>query len=251
MVLGIFGCRRAGRPSGSRRPPDELAQSPWPNPSNLTWDRDRWTTELAEVYTSVCTWADRWIAWYIQRGDRDKRSTRRLRLASAVFLTLAAIASAVQTALHETLAAPLAQIPWAAVFGIIGGAIVGWQRYWGYSSGWIRFRMTELRLKRTFFRFQGEWIRLHPPIRDPWVRPRPPDGGAPREPRPAADGDGVGVGTVPTLEDVRNMLRRAQTFVDDFLGHVEAEYQAWANEFRQRVRQEMDPQLPPPTSPRR
>src|SRR6185369_1540504 len=42
----------------------------------------------------------------------------------------------------------------------LGGAAIAFDRFFGFSSGWIRYITTEMAIQRTLHEFRIEWARL-------------------------------------------------------------------------------------------
>jgi hypothetical protein len=90
------------------------------------------------------------------------------------------------------------------VFLALAAACVGLDRFFGFSSGWMRYIMTALMLEKSLSEFRMEWAMIVAKL----------GGGS------------------PTPEQVQSMLQRIKEFVAYVDGTVEDETRDWVSEFK-------------------
>jgi hypothetical protein len=119
----------------------------------LRWDEASCEASLAAVYQHVAGGAETAIAWYL-RAKRPKQH-----LAAGIrggAICLAALAGIIPM---------LAEIPrfkgldpvWASIVLGLAAALVMLDRFFGFSSGWVRYISTELHLRQILDEFRLDW----------------------------------------------------------------------------------------------
>jgi hypothetical protein len=143
------------------------------------------------------------IAWYLVNKVPQKWWARKIRLAVIVFTTIGGLIPLI--AASKVLARWTDGIEFSQ-FGYISlalaGACIGLDRYFGFSSAWIRYLTTATMLQRLLHEFCLDWAILDTCH----------EGGAP--------------------EQIEPMLRRIQIFVTRVRSELEKETADWAAEYR-------------------
>jgi hypothetical protein len=125
-------------------------------PGNFGWNADDVVGSLEELYGYVRGKADKAIDWYLKSKGPKKRRAIWLRAIAIVLVCIAGaipIISQMDMADGDQIVAP----GWASLALILAGMLVGLDRLLGYSSAWIRYISTELRLQGLVDEFQIEW----------------------------------------------------------------------------------------------
>lgn len=122
----------------------------------LSWELEERATSLDALAAHVTGKAQEAIDWYV-------RSKRGKRLAARGLRMLALLALAVSGAIPllaqvwQTNNVPDIAPGWAAVALLVAGAGVGIDRFFGFSTAWMRFIAAELKIHDALHRFQFEW----------------------------------------------------------------------------------------------
>jgi hypothetical protein len=153
------------------------------------------------------------IKWYSDKKAGKAFASRTLRLLTIAFSTLGGLvpllqASGVSSVLGNVI--PLG-ISSAIQFGQVGYLFIGlaagsfaFDKFFGYSSGWIRYLTTMLSLQRALEEFRLDWLRLAVALDR-------------RE---------------PTAADFEKFLGISKSVIVSVRAQVEQETQAWATEFQ-------------------
>jgi hypothetical protein len=198
-----------GRRTMSSQPSDGMGLTPHgdlgPTPAlgALAWDAANTERSLTAVFAHAAGTAEVAIHWYLQKKRPKQKNARRTR-GWAIFL--AAVAGLV-----PMVAQMYPRIPpvWASV--ALGGAafLVVLDRFFGFSSAWMRYISTELQIRQLLDEFRLDWEAE----RATWK-------GAP-----------------PTEEQVQKALLRCRSFVTQVNAIVREETSLWVTEFQETLRQ--------------
>ena len=120
----------------------------------LTWSRSEIRHSLDELYV----WGERLaadaIAWYMVEKRRKGRAARVLRAASIVLGTGGAAVPVVALALGRPSAAS-----WAFLLLALAAGGVAFDRFFGYSSAWLRYMATVTSLRAQLVEYQTAWAK--------------------------------------------------------------------------------------------
>ncbi len=125
------------------------------------WDNANPMESLKLVYLWAVAKAQEQIAWY----DRKKRSKRgasqTLRALTIVFASAGALCPLIDaTGVFEAGNGGVAFGRWGYVLLALGGALHGFDRFFGMSSGWMRFIVTQMSIERALKEFEYDWALL-------------------------------------------------------------------------------------------
>jgi SMODS and SLOG-associating 2TM effector domain 2 len=162
------------------------------------------------VFKFVSDEAQRAIAWYLSKKEPKRRGARWLRLLAIVATTVAGLIPLLAQ-IFTTNGKPHIAPGWASVALVCAVACIGLDRFFGFSSAWMRFLATELQIRNALQAFQLDW-EMHKATRQ---------------------------GASPTDEQVQEMLARCKAFLVQVNTYVEQEMAAWMKEF-QAVPQQID-----------
>jgi hypothetical protein len=126
----------------------------------LIWDSDEGKQESIKfLYETVQAKYLSVISWYLQRKSSARITARRLRRL-AIMLTTIGAAGFVVTAMN-------AGEQWAKVLGtsssallVLAAGLIAYDRFFGFSSSWIRFILTALLLQKKLNAFQTVFNQL-------------------------------------------------------------------------------------------
>ena len=179
-----------------------VADAARPELADLDWSPDEAARSLAAVRDHAVALAREAEAWYAGRRGSKRLWGRALRVGAIVLASVAAVLP-VLSEIYTTDDRPAIAPGWATVFLAAAAGLVALDRYFGFSSGWMRFMAAELKLTRLRHEFEYRW----------------------QAGRAAA-------GVRPTPEQVGALLAEAQAFVLAVDDVVAAETSSWISEFR-------------------
>ncbi|MDF1554990.1 MAG: SLATT domain-containing protein [Deferrisomatales bacterium] len=166
----------------------------------LPWDENSREASLESVFHHAVTEAEAALRWYQPRIRNKRLWAQGLRLGAIGCGTFAGLLPMVAQlpSLREAIA-PV----WASISLALAAAILLLDRFFGFSSGWMRFIHTEMQLKDLLEEFLLDWEVA----RSQWSGP-------------------------PTEKQVAEMLKKAQGFLAAVHGEVRRETSAWVQEFQ-------------------
>ena len=135
-----------------------------PSLSKLSWKPEDVEASLETLYGYVEAEAVRQINWYYRKKKLKAFMSRNLRLA-AILLTGAGGLIPIIGAFFNTdqkpgpLPIPLGQLGYVLL--ALAGGLVLFDRYFGFSTGWMRYITAALKLERSLGEFRLEWARLN------------------------------------------------------------------------------------------
>ena len=94
------------------------------------------------------------IGWYVEKRVPKRRWSQAIRAMSAFLL----LAGALCPMLDAIGVAGWPKFgPWGYVLLALGGGVFGYDRYFGLSSGWIRYALTSMSLEKLLVQFRFDW----------------------------------------------------------------------------------------------
>lgn len=197
----------------------------------LDWSDEQREQSVQKMFLFAETTAQSAIGWYWRKAGKVGWKGRALR-ATAIVLTTAGALIPLLLAADVDLTwlsriSQNAQDPqysqWGYVFLALAGACVALDKFFGFSSSWIRYVTAATELQTGLTRFYIEWAQIN----------------AKRGGKP------------PGTSDAEQLLSRVQGLLTFVREKTEAETQAWAAEYRSnlkeletRIQAEMDKQKP-------
>lgn len=127
-----------------------------PDLDELDWSVEQRSQSLSAVFDHAVGLAVGAEDWYAAKRRVQRRWGRMLRVSAIACGAVAAILpilSQIYTTDDKAAIAP----GWAAVALAGAAALVGLDRYFGFSSGWTRFMAAELRITRLRHEFEYAW----------------------------------------------------------------------------------------------
>jgi conflict system pore-forming effector with SLATT domain len=142
-------------------------------------------------------------AWYDLRRGQKRLWALALRLGAILLFSIAGLLPLLSQVFTDN-GKPVIQPVWASVALALAAALVGLDRYFGFSSAWMRFMLSQLSLKSLGDDFELAWQAE----RSAW-----PDG-------------------EPTAEQLSHALESVRHLVATADGMVRDETSAWVTEFQ-------------------
>lgn len=166
----------------------------------LPWDSEHLEDSLDQVYQFAVQEAKQAIKWYGTKSRPKKRWAQILRVAAILATALAGIIPMLSKSMPNGWLDPL----WASVAVALAATALGLDRFFGFSTAWMRFITSELKIKSRLQNFQFEWEAA----RISWQGKR------------------------PSYDQAQAMLSRAANFTGQVSNIVEEETHAWIKEFQ-------------------
>ncbi|MDR4497731.1 MAG: SLATT domain-containing protein [Candidatus Scalindua sp.] len=170
---------------------------------DLSWASQERTISLEKVFKYVSSEAQRAIAWYLSKKKSKRIWARSLRLTAIVATTFAGLIPLLSQ-IFTSKGIPNISPAWASVALLVAAAHVGLDKFFGFSSAWIRFLTTELQIRSALQEFQLDWEIQKANLK----------------------------GTDPNDEQVQGMLSRCKTFLSQINIILNNEMMAWKQEFQ-------------------
>ena len=191
----MSGSAKSGKgPSQDLRPAD-LASLDW-----APWHARH---SLDVIYQSVVEYASQSITWYLGARRSKKRWAQRLRVAAIVMVSVAGVLPVLSQIFNGSNSVVI-EPAWSSVALAIAVALIALDRFFGYSSAWMRYMATTKAISAALNEFRLDWQRASYQL----------EIGEP-------DQDGIS-----DLLDIAKIFTRR---IDDL---VQAETRQWASEFR-------------------
>lgn len=124
---------------------------------NLKWDNKNALTSLDALYEFAYKEAENAEAWYWKKTGQKKRWAMILRVVAILSVTLAGIIPILTPIFKDAAGDPLINPVWSSVAVGIGTAAIGLDKYFGFSSGWIRYVTSALNVKGWLIEFKYDW----------------------------------------------------------------------------------------------
>jgi hypothetical protein len=147
--------------------------------------------------------ADKAISWYLEKKVPKKLGAQALRLAAIVAATVAGILLIISGVSSKD-GVPLVAPAWASVALALAAAFVAVDKFFGFSTAWMRFLTTEFQIRQALHAFEMSWQI----VRCGWKDGRPTD------------------------EQVIAALEQCRAFLVEVDGLLKSELDAWVQEFK-------------------
>ena len=127
-----------------------------PELGELEWAADGRTTALSAVFVHAVAVSTAAQTWYADKRPSKRVWGRALRVLAILLGATGAILP-ILVEITSTSGKPAIAPGWSAVALALAAACVGLDRYFGFSSGWMRFMAAEQRLVRQRQEFEYSW----------------------------------------------------------------------------------------------
>lgn len=184
--------------------PEDLMPQDFPK---LSWEPNRLSEALNKLFDYSIAEAKRAINWYALKRAPKQLWGRILRV-GAIFATgVAGVIPVLSQILAQAGKANLAPA-WSTVALGIAALLVALDRFWGFTSAWVRFMLAEQALSEALISFQVDW-----------------------------ENEKLAWGTEPTQVHAREMVAQCKTFLTKIHKIVQQETNMWAAEFHSVIAQ--------------
>lgn len=174
----------------------------------LDWSAGNTSAAVDQVFDHAMNLAEDAIGWYISAKNTKRFFARGLRVLAILLGAAAALLPTVGE-LFARDGESLVRAGWTAVLlGLVGVALL-LDRFYGFSTGWMRYIATELQLQQITHEFQIDWEAE----RAGWE------------------------GSPPNREQAVQMIARAKAFIVQINGIIRVETAQWIQEFESTLRQ--------------
>jgi hypothetical protein len=172
----------------------------------LQWETDKLATPLNELCAYITGQTQKAIDWYYRKRQLRRYFCRIVRISAILLTAFAGLLPLINEivgsghALHSL---------WSAVALAVAATLIMLDRFYGFTSGWIRFLLTAQQLTQALASFQLEIERQ----KLGWENPE------------------------PTREQSLALMGQIQQFHQQVLGIINDETKAWAAEFTEVLKQ--------------
>ena len=179
--------------------------------SKLSWKDADVENSLSALHQYVEDQAQKQIGWYWDKKRAKAQMSMFLRFVAIILFALGGLVPIVKATLPATV---MAKFPFdfgQSGYLLIGvaAACMGLDRFFGYSTGWIRYITTAMAIEKSLEEFRLEWTRNMARMR----------------------------GASPTPEQLDMLLQTCAAFTLAIKGQVEQETKAWVVEFQNNLSQ--------------
>ena len=179
-----------------------------PNASWVAWDGSNPAASLSNLYAATVAKARDQIEWYRMKVRPKRVGSQLCRLAAIVLLGLAALIPLLKAALSTAGIVPAGRMNIAFelgyVFAAIAAGVIAFDKYFGLSTGWIRYIQTQLALEGGLDELQYDWVALVARIQ----------------------------GQNPATEQCQAMIQRLRSFIVLVNSKTQQETEEWVMEFQ-------------------
>jgi hypothetical protein len=185
--------------------------------NEVVWNAADPLRSLTELYATTVGKAGKQIDWYKAKVRPKRLGSQACRFLAIALIGLAALVPLLKAAglgqawpglsaqNHPQGADPL-QIAFELgyVFAAIGAGVIAFDKYFGLSTGWIRYVQTQLALEGALDEVHYDWVALLAKMQE----------------------------QSPTVEQVQAMVQRLRSFIVFVNSQVQKETEAWVMEFQ-------------------
>jgi len=174
----------------------------------LQWDDQNIVLSLERLIERAISHADQAIDWYLRSKKAKRIGARLFRLGAILFIAAAGILPILQQIFTIEGKPPFAPA-WASVLLSVAVLFIAIDRFFGFSTAWMRYITAELQIRQARETFDLDWQSAHASFR----------------------------GNVPTPEQVSAVIGMVKVFTDQINTLISAETQKWVSEFQETLKQ--------------
>lgn len=126
---------------------------------DINWDADKPEESLRNAYKEVIERTQKINTAYFNKFKKFSRKAKYLRTAEIFLGTAASVWLLLSSFLLDD-GRPILPPVWAGVVLLVVGGLVLCDRFYGYTSSWMRFSLTQCKLNNLLVQFQIEWVEL-------------------------------------------------------------------------------------------
>jgi len=178
----------------------------------LDWSTQNQLDSVNALITYVSDETQETITWYLDRKNVKKRWAQYLRVIVIILTTLSALVPLLAGIVDsKQLISPI----WSSVALVLAVALIGLDRFFGFSSAWMRFISTEVKLRQALHVFLMD-CEIQ---RSSWQ------------------------GATPDNDQITKILQHCKVFMEQIDLILESEINIWMKEF-QSVLKDFDAEIP-------
>ena len=161
--------------------------------------------ELNKLHDQIEQRAIETINWYLKRKQRESSRSKALRFFAIMLTSIGTLIPLLQgiPLFESSINSDFDIGQWGYIAFALAASCVGMDRFFGFSSAWMRCMTTEMRLQKSLGNFQMNWIILSSQLKI----------------------------EQPDDEMRQKMLHLLQSFYLEIAEHIQEEMQLWVNEF--------------------
>jgi hypothetical protein len=180
------------------KPEQDIVFNPLPL---LSWEKGNTSESAKKLADYVSREAQVAIQWYLDRKRSKKLWAQALRVVAILATALAGLV--------PLLSEQLKWLPaiWGSAALIIAGTALGLDRFFGFSSAWMRFLTTEMEIRHALHRFLFDWEAKQAKL----------------------------AGATPDEEMAQAMVQGCRGFIEEVNRILRDEMEEWVYEFRQNL----------------
>ena len=169
----------------------------------MDWNPNKVEESLQTVFEKATTIGQGAIKWYSNSKKSKKWWAQAIRISSIVLGAIAALLPTIGDMLSKD---GMPGIPggWTTICLGAAGALLLFDKYFGFSSAWMRYIIAEMQLQQVEQEFEMDWENE----RASWQ------------------------GSPPTMDQVKQMLARCKAFTSQISTIVREETNVWVQEFQ-------------------
>lgn len=183
--------------------PKDLTPNEFPK---IVWEQGKLAEPLEQLFACVVKEANDAIAWYNIRRKPKQYGGQILRVGALIFAAVAGLVPVLGEIFQHN-ERPGIPPGWATVALAIAGLLVLLDRFWGFTSAWVRFLLAQQELGEELRRFEFDWAK----DKISWS------------------------GTEPNILQATAMIISSKTFIMQVHAIVRRETNLWASEFQNAI----------------
>jgi hypothetical protein len=133
--------------------PEDLTPNEFPK---IAWQSGKLAEPLGQLFDCVVKEANDSITWYKIRRKPKQLGGQILRVGAIIFAAIAGLVPVVGEIFQDN-GRPSIAPGWATVALAIAGLVVLLDRFWGFTSAWVRFMLSQQELGEALRKFQFDW----------------------------------------------------------------------------------------------
>jgi SMODS and SLOG-associating 2TM effector domain 2 len=184
--------------------PKDLTPNEFPK---IVWEPGKLAEPLEELFACVVKEANDAIAWYNIRRKPKQYGGQILRVGALIFGAIAGLVPILGEIFQDNERRPGIAPAWATVALGVAGLLVLLDRFWGFTSAWVRFLLAQQELSEALRNFEFDWAKE----KILWA------------------------GTEPNIPQATAMIVSSKTFILQVHSIVRRETNLWASEFQNAI----------------
>ena len=112
-------------------------------------------TELDSIKKDAIKLSEKERNWYVRHAQKKKITSKSLRVLAIIFIGLGTLCPLIEST--RVLDGVLELSRWGYVAFGIGGLFIGYDKFFGMSSGWIRYTLAIMEMNKATTQFDFDW----------------------------------------------------------------------------------------------